>query len=129
MLSLQAIYRYNIDLSFGIDEEVPYETISANCGLNVIDLRRILRYAMTNHIFREPRAGFVAHTALSRVLAQNSRLRDYIGMVCEERFPASARVKCPDGTVLHCSYSGSVHSVYRAPRLTVVSLSCRQWMH
>ena len=48
---------------------------------------------MTNHIFREPRAGVVAHTALSRVLAQDLRLRDYIGMVCEERFPASARVE------------------------------------
>ena len=93
ILCLQAIYRYNIDLSFGIDEDVPFETISAHCGLNVIDLRRILRYAMTNYIFCEPRPGVVAHTALSRVLAQNQRLRDYIGIVCEERFPASARVE------------------------------------
>ena len=78
-----------------MDEEVPFETISTSCGLNVVDLRRILRYAMTNYIFREPKTGIVAHTALSRVLAQDTRLRNYVGMVCEERFPASARVECP----------------------------------
>ncbi len=95
MLCLQAIYRYKIDLSFGIHEEVSFETLSARCGLNVVDLRRVLRYAMTSHIFCEPQVGIVTHTALSQVLVEDPRVRDYVGMVCEERFPASARVKCP----------------------------------
>ena len=92
ILCLQAIYRYKIDQSFPVGEEASFETISARCGLNIIDLRRILRYAMTNYIFCEPRPGIVAHTALSAVLVHDSRTRDYIGMVCEERFPAAARV-------------------------------------
>ncbi|KAL8782579.1 MAG: hypothetical protein Q9213_005257 [Squamulea squamosa] len=91
MLSLQTIYRYEIDQKIDVDEELSFETLSTRCGLNVIDLRRILRYAMTNFCFREPRPGFVAHTSLSKALAQDVRLRNYIGLACEERFPASAR--------------------------------------
>ncbi|KAL8658927.1 MAG: hypothetical protein Q9202_007360 [Teloschistes flavicans] len=91
MLALQTVYRYEIDQKIDVNEEIPFETLSSRCGLNVIDLRRILRYAMTNFLFREPRPGFVAHTSLSKALAQDIRLRNYIGMACEERFPASAR--------------------------------------
>lgn len=90
---LQAIYRYKIDLSFGVNEEVSDGPVSDTYGVNVIDLRRILRYAMTHRILREPRLGIVAHTSLSKVLAQNPRRRDYVGMAYGERFPASARVE------------------------------------
>lgn len=95
MLSLQAIYRYQIDQNLGIGEQISFETLSARCALNVIDLQRILRYAMTNFVFYEPQPGLVAHTSLSKALAQDVRLRSYIGMVCEERFPASVRVRSP----------------------------------
>ncbi len=46
---------------------------------------------MTDQIFCEPKPGFVAHTAASRVLAENPLMRDFVGNVCEVRFPASAR--------------------------------------
>ncbi|KAL8641121.1 MAG: hypothetical protein Q9226_008671 [Calogaya cf. arnoldii] len=91
MVCLQTIYRYKIDQKLGIDETLPFETLSARSGLNFIDLRRILRYAMTNFVFREPQSGFVAHTSLSIALAQDTRLRNFVGIACEERFPASAR--------------------------------------
>ncbi|KAI4234726.1 MAG: hypothetical protein LQ349_003616 [Xanthoria aureola] len=91
ILSLQAVYRYEIDQKLDVTEELSFETLSSRCGLNVIDLRRILRYAMTYFLFREPRPGFVAHTSLSKALAQDVRLRNYIGVACEERFPASAQ--------------------------------------
>ena len=88
---MQTIYRYRIASSFGIHEEPSFEAVSAACGLNVTDLRRILRYAMTEHIFCQPQPGFVAHTAASRLLAENAFMQDYVGNVCEVRFPASAR--------------------------------------
>ena len=46
---------------------------------------------MTNHIFCEPRPGFVAHTAVSRLMVDNPLMQDFVGNVCEVRFPASAR--------------------------------------
>lgn len=46
---------------------------------------------MTSHIFCEPQPGIVAHTAASRLIAENPLIQDFIGNVCEIRFPASAR--------------------------------------
>lgn len=73
------------------DEELTFEELSGRCGLNVKDLQRILRYAMTNFIFCEPRPGVVRHTAASLMLAQDNAFQDFVANVCEVRFPASAR--------------------------------------
>lgn len=45
---------------------------------------------MTSDIFTEPSPGIVAHTAVSRVLAERPLMRDFVENVCEIRFPASA---------------------------------------
>lgn len=47
---------------------------------------------MTRHIFEEPRNGIVAHTAISKALAELPSLRDAVGMVCEEMWPSATRV-------------------------------------
>ena len=46
---------------------------------------------MTKHIFQEPRPGVVAHTALSRLLAEDARLLQWVGANTEEMWPACVR--------------------------------------
>lgn len=91
VLSLGAVYHYEMASSFPINETTSFEALSTACGMNEIDLRRMVRHAMTNHIFQE-REGRVAHTAASRVLAENDRFNDIIGLMCEETFPGAAKV-------------------------------------
>ena len=91
-LSLQAVYRYDVASHVPIDGTATYEALSTACGLNAADLRRLVRHAMTNHIFKE-QDGTVSHTAGSRLLAENPMVRDYVGIMNEERFPGSARVR------------------------------------
>lgn len=93
LIAFHTIYRFGIATSFSIDEEVPYRHISEVCGLNEPVLRRILRFAMTIHIFKETRAGLVAHTATSKLMAQKPVVREYIGLVCEELWPSACRVR------------------------------------
>ena len=76
---------------FAINETISFDALSIACGLNEVDLRRVVRHAMSNHIFQD-REGRVAHTAASRVLAENGMMRDIIGVMCEEMFPGAARV-------------------------------------
>ena len=45
-----------------------------------------------HHVFCEPRKGFVAHTAASRILAEDPKIQDVVGVMCEETWPAYARV-------------------------------------
>lgn len=91
VLCLQTTYWYKIASAFGIHEQPSFEAVFAICGLNVTDLRRILCYAMTNHIFSEPRPGYVAYTAVSRLIIENPLIQDFIGNVCKVRFPASTQ--------------------------------------
>ena len=88
-MSLHGIYRYNIATSFGINEEATYPEIAQRCGMMVDDTRRLIRHAITNHIFRETCTGTIAHTALSKTIAENPLLHQWLGHACEEMWPAA----------------------------------------
>lgn len=45
---------------------------------------------MTNQIFHEPSPGLIAHTAASRVLAEDESLQGWVGFNAEDIFPAAA---------------------------------------
>ncbi|KAF2805109.1 S-adenosyl-L-methionine-dependent methyltransferase [Mytilinidion resinicola] len=89
---MQAVHRYQIAAYIDSHETIPFEELSKRSGLNLVDLRRILRLVMTRRVFCEPRPDHVAHTAASWLLVEDSRVRDLSGIICDERFPASARV-------------------------------------
>jgi O-methyltransferase domain len=92
LISLHAIYRFNIAASIPINSEATFAQIAHRCHLAEDDTRRLLRHAMTFRIFREPRKGVVAHTAASRVLAELPLLQQWIGQSCEDMWPAATRV-------------------------------------
>ena len=46
---------------------------------------------MTNHIFREPRPGFVAHTAASIILLDDKAMNDWVGVCTGNFFQAGAK--------------------------------------
>lgn len=58
--------------------------------LDPTNLARILRTAMTNHIFHEPSPGIIAHTAGSRLLATDDNLVAWVGFNSEDIFPSAA---------------------------------------
>ena len=92
LITLQAIYRYKLanTIPSGKDEAT-FEEISQRSGLTVPHVRRILRHATTYRIFCEPRKGTIAHTAASLYLATNPSMREWIGMVTEEMWPAASK--------------------------------------
>ena len=96
LTTLQAIYRFQLAISFPEGKnEATFEEISQSSGLSVSYVQRILRYAMTYRIFREPRKGIVAHTAASMYLATNPGMREWIGVATEEMWPAASKVGFP----------------------------------
>ncbi len=91
---MQAIYRFGLATKFPADmEEVTYGELAAAADLPECHIQRLLRYSMTFHIFREPRKGVVAHTAASKLLADDPLMREWIGMVSEEIWPAASKVR------------------------------------
>lgn len=90
---MQAIHKFDLATSFPLDrEEVTYTELATATGLPESHIQRFLRYAMTFRVFREARTGVVAHTAASKLLADDPLMREWIGMVSEELWPAVSKV-------------------------------------
>ena len=93
MMTNAAIYKFNIADHVPVGSEAPFEEVAAKCGMALRDFKMIVRYAMTNFIFCEPRPGFIAHTAASRVLAENKLLRALMSMAVNELYPTVLKVR------------------------------------
>ena len=91
---MQAIHKFALATSFSADmEEVTYTELATATGLPESHIQRFLRCAMTFHVFREARKGVVAHTAASKLLSEDPLMREWIGMVSEELWPAASKVR------------------------------------
>ncbi|RDW94052.1 uncharacterized protein DSM5745_01374 [Aspergillus mulundensis] len=90
-VSLQAIYKYDIAAAVPVHGEISFAELANKIGLSEHNVRRILRYAMVfHHVFREPREGFVAHTAASRRVRENPNTRAGLGYMFDEVWPSFA---------------------------------------
>lgn len=92
-MNLQAVCRFNIATSFPTSKPTAtYTELSESTGLPEPDLRRIVRGALTNHVFQEKEPGQVSHTAASRFLAGSRLARQWVEMYATEMLPAAARM-------------------------------------
>lgn len=91
-LSLQIVNNYGIAKLVPLDKPIALAELQTKTTLDPVNLARILRHNMTNHVFCEPSPGFIAHTASSRLLAQDGPLQDWVGFNSEDIFPAAASV-------------------------------------
>ncbi|KAF2264998.1 putative O-methyltransferase [Lojkania enalia] len=84
LISIQAISRYDIASKLAIDEEITFTELAERCQLPADDLTRIMRQAISQHIFKEPRKGYIAHTAASRVFIEASELKYWAHIAFDE---------------------------------------------
>ncbi|KAL4722290.1 Alpha-1,3-mannosyltransferase cmt1 [Fusarium chlamydosporum] len=73
-----------------LDESISLKDLQTKTTLDPVNLARTLRHAMTNKIFQEPTPGFIAHTAASKILAQDVNLQAWVGLNGDDFFPAGA---------------------------------------
>ncbi|KAI0015851.1 S-adenosyl-L-methionine-dependent methyltransferase [Xylariomycetidae sp. FL0641] len=78
LIDQHAIARFRLAEAFPLGGETTFAELAAESGLNEVHVRKLLRFAMTQHIFHEPRPGFVAHTAASHLLAEDKGLYNWI---------------------------------------------------
>lgn len=88
---MQALTRFRIANSFPVHDEKSFSEVAKACGLDESVMRRLLRHAMTKNIFQEPRKGMVSHTAVSRLLAEDTQLHDWVGASTDELWQAAAQ--------------------------------------
>jgi len=91
ILTLQAINRFRIAQHVPLDGSITYRELSALCGMDESQLCRLIRYAMTDRIFCEPEKQHVAHTAASRLLAEDPRMDSWVYLLTEHVWPAATK--------------------------------------
>ncbi|KAI1819381.1 S-adenosyl-L-methionine-dependent methyltransferase [Xylaria intraflava] len=91
--SVKAILRFNLDRSFPIGGSTTFEAMSTFSGLNVMNVRRIVRHAIINHyFFREKSPGIITHSALTATLARDDLARNHFLVRLDEFWPAATRL-------------------------------------
>ena len=102
--------------SFPVNETATFAQIAEKVGLDEINLRRLLRHAMTNYIFKEVSPNVVAHTAASKVMAEDPKINDWVGFCLEDMWEVSVFSHSSPGSLLQCyfvSYVLSCSHLYR----------------
>ena len=89
--SLRIIVHFDMAAMVPVGSEISFAEIAEIAKLPERDVRRVLRHAMTRHIFVEPRKGFVAHTALSRLLAEDEQQRAVASTLVDVLWPSLLR--------------------------------------
>lgn len=89
LVSQHAIVRFRLAEAFPIDGEATFGQLATTTGLNERHLRKLLRYAMTQRIFCEPRPGVVAHTAASRLIVEDEGLYSWLRFSTDELWHAA----------------------------------------
>ncbi|KAI1172932.1 O-methyltransferase [Nemania sp. FL0916] len=92
LVNLHAIYSFKLPNRVPVEGSISYEELAGKVQVNEDVIRRIARYAITKHIFRETDGGNgLAHSATSKMLAESPMMMEWIGMVCEEMWPAATQ--------------------------------------
>ncbi|KAK3365152.1 S-adenosyl-L-methionine-dependent methyltransferase [Lasiosphaeria ovina] len=92
VLAVQVINHFGIAKLFPTNSTITLAELQAKTSLDATNLARLLRLVMTKGIFREPAPGIIAHTAASRLLAEDGDLEAWVGFNTEDIFPAAAHV-------------------------------------
>jgi len=91
-LSLQAVYEFKVAEAVPLSGSISYQDLADKVNVPMLNLRRLIRHAMTNHIFHEPEKGFVAHTRTSRLLLEDLPLTNWVGFMTEDLWLPIANV-------------------------------------
>lgn len=91
LISQQAITRFGLAHSFPVGGETSFGEMAAASGLQETNVRQVVRHAVLKGIFAEPRPGVVAHNAVSRLLAEDQVIHDWVGASTDDLWQAAAQ--------------------------------------
>lgn len=89
---LELISRFDIASKVPIDGEVSFASLADMLGFNCAAVTSILRLGIAHRMFREPRRGFIAHSAVSRQLAVNTGIASWIRNGVDDMWPACQKI-------------------------------------
>lgn len=101
MVGIQGITRFGLAHAIPIGGKATCAQIAEKAGIGDTHIRRLLRLAISQHIFQEARPGVVTHTAASRLPAEYELLHQWMAFKTDEGWAGAnhacgAMAKWPD---------------------------------
>lgn len=122
-MSLHFIQQFNIaQLVPTSGATTTFAAIAAQCGLPEVDVRRLLRHAMTIRVFDEPREGEVIHTRASMLLREEG-IHGWIGSTCQNGWPSATRVSLGSASTHQINYQNRYLTTFFIDRRIVEEVS------
>lgn len=115
-----------------LEGSIALSQLQAKTSLDPINLARLLRHAMTYRLFQEPKPGYIAHTASSKLLAEDEALQAWVGFNTEDVYPGSAHVidalkKHPEATSLtHTGFNFAFGTTDREPMFVTIGKDAKR---
>ncbi|TLD05233.1 uncharacterized protein PgNI_09345 [Pyricularia grisea] len=89
-IPLQFIAKYGIASLVPASGQISFADLAAKSGQSQELVTRMVRFAMTMFIFKEPQPGFVSHTSSSKLMATSS-MREWMLLGTEHFWPAAVK--------------------------------------
>ncbi|KAI1208033.1 S-adenosyl-L-methionine-dependent methyltransferase [Annulohypoxylon truncatum] len=91
LLPQQAVTRFGLARNLPVGSETSFAEMAKSSGLSESNVRKLVRCAVAQRIFEEPRPGVVAHSAASRLLAEDPGVHDFVATCSDELWQAAAQ--------------------------------------
>ena len=93
------MWEFKVPQAVPLQGMISYEDLAAKCvelnnGLEVpmLNLRRMVRHAIQNRVFCEPKKGFVAHSRASQLMLEDELMNNWVGFMCNDLWLPIANV-------------------------------------
>ena len=79
--------------SFSVGQQMTFEDIARKSSLSEKITRRLLRHGMAARLFCEPEPGLVAHTGLTKALAEDETIHMQVLNTLDNLSPPATKVR------------------------------------
>ncbi|KAH7018391.1 O-methyltransferase-domain-containing protein [Microdochium trichocladiopsis] len=91
LIAQQAIARYRLVHSFPVGKEATFADIAKASSIPENNIKQFLRFATVQGIFAEPKPGVITHNAVSRLLAEDEVIHDWIDCNTDDMWKSASR--------------------------------------
>lgn len=84
--------RFELAHAFPVGSEITYHDLATKAGVGETHIRKLVRHAITQQIFTEIRPGTIAHSACSRLIAEDDTVSSYLKFITDDAWHAAYHV-------------------------------------
>ncbi|KAF5137707.1 O-methyltransferase gsfB [Metarhizium anisopliae] len=88
---LKLISQFDLANEVPANGEITFGDLAAKIGVDCTALTRILRLGIAHRVINEPHPGVITHSAVSKLIADDSRVADWLSANVDDMWPSAEK--------------------------------------